>query len=132
MPPIEHDPAVEAALLEDFQSMLLETLVPLGTQRKIPGVRDLWTKVIKSKPGAKAIAEFYKTVMRTNRSVFDSVRVGLQEGDANVVLLKNNLYREISRAHSLFETFFHRTITNGNEQCPFWDRYAYSEPPKRI
>lgn len=131
MPPIENDPATEAAMMADFKLLLLETLVPLGSQRRMPAVRDLWEKVVKSKPGAKALETFYKNVTRTNRSVFDSVRVGLQEGDSNILLLKNNLYREITRAHSLFDTYFGRTITNGNEQCPYWDRYAYQNPPKK-
>ncbi|WHO38484.1 hypothetical protein PMI04_018365 [Sphingobium sp. AP49] len=131
MPPIDADPAIEATMLHDFQLLVLETLVPLGTQRRMPAVRDIWDKVIASKPGQKAMGNFYRNVMRSNRSVFDSVRVGLQEGDPDVLLLKNTFYRQIGRAHSLFDTFFGRTITNGNEQCPYWDKSAYTVPPKR-
>jgi len=126
MSPIEDD------LLADFRTIMLEVLVPLEVQRRIPGVRDHWRIVLASKEGDKAFKDFFARVLKERRPAGEIIRerIAKAASDKDVATLKNALYTRVGRDRALISSFFRRPITNGNEQCPYWDKFNYQERPK--
>lgn len=124
MSPIDDD------LLREFSAIFLEILVPFEVQRRIPGVREHWQIVLDSKGGKAALAAIFSRALRERRSVAETIRQGIAGGDRDVLLLKNTLYGRIGRDQALISSFFVRPITNGNEQCPYWNQFDYQRPPK--
>ncbi|MBI6628305.1 hypothetical protein [Pontibaca salina] len=122
---------IEQELLSDFQAILLETLVPLPVQRRIPGVRKTWQDVIATGPGRDALTGLFRESLRTQCSVAETIRQGIVDQNPQVRELKDCLYEKIVHDQSLIRTFMQRPITNGNEHCPYWDGFTYTEAPKR-
>lgn len=121
---------IEQEILSDFQAILLETLVPLRVQRRIPGVRKLWQDVIATGPGRDALNGLFRESLRTQRSVGETIRQGIADQNPHVRELKSRLYGKMARDQSLIRTFMQRPITNGNEHCPYWDGFKYTDAPK--
>lgn len=121
---------IEQELLSDFQAIVLEVLVPLRVQRRIPGVRRLWQDVIATEPGRDALTGLFRESLRTQRSVGETIKQSIAEQNPHMRELKSRLYGKMAHDQSLIRAFMGRPITNGNEQCPYWDGFRYTDAPK--
>lgn len=120
---------IEVELFSEFKAILLETLVPLEVQLRIPEVRKIWQEMLATDEGRGRVEEFFAKAIRERRSVGDAVIAGIAEGEGNIWALKNKLYDHIGNDRQLISKFIGRVVTDGNEQCPYWDG-AYVAPPR--
>lgn len=120
----------EYELRSDFRVIFFEILVPLAVQLRVPGVRRHWQAVLSTQEGEAAFGRCFYRMSRERRSIGESVRDAIATADRDVLHLKNALYTRIGRDQALITDLIGRTITNGNEQCPYWDGFAYDAPPR--
>jgi hypothetical protein len=114
----------------DFAALLLDAFVPLAVQAKIPRVREHWSQILARGEGAEALRACVKRMSSTRRSVGESIRLGISTGDEHVTCLKGLLYKTIGQDQELIRHYFQRPVTNGNEQCPYWDNMKYTNEPR--
>jgi hypothetical protein len=122
-------PSAEQEMMDDFQRLVLETLVPLGVQRVMPQSRKFWSEIMAGKEGAEALAGAFKRAATSRQSVGEQVRSGIANKDKNILFLKNTLYQKIGNSEAAIRAFFTRQVTSANEQCPYWDGFGYKQPP---
>jgi hypothetical protein len=120
----------EAELYTEYQAVLLEVLVPYWVQKRIPEVRLVWREVLATKDGARSCEAAFTRALRVRRSAGETVRMGIAKADPAILSLKKALYNRLGRRHDLMTAFIGRTATVGNEQCPYWPDFAYTEPPR--
>lgn len=132
MPPSEMsaDPPAIAEMREEFNAVLLEVLVPYEVQLRVPEVRGIWRDLLASKAGSEAADRVFLWTRRRRWSVFEATREAFAQGIPSVVRLREMLYHRMASDEHLIAKFVGRVVTNGNEQCPYWDRFAYADPPR--
>jgi hypothetical protein len=121
--------SIENELREDFGRILLEMLVPLAVQRQMPQIKQLWQGVVDVKECGAAFENLFRRSVTTRRSVAETLRLFMEQRDDDLLQIKSSLYKKVGRSEIAIREFFGRPITNGNEQCPYWDRKAYTEAP---
>lgn len=121
--------SIESELLLDLGTVILEVFVPLAVQRSMPQVRDMWRELVETNQGATAIEDCYSRFLKSRRSVGESVRNGIEAHDKSLILLRDGIYGRIAQNASAIRAFMVRPVTAGNEQCPYWNGFAYTEKP---
>lgn len=112
-----------------FSFLVLEALVPIKIQNEAPDIIDLWNRIIRSSEGEAALREIWQRVLSSMHGTSDVVSAMISENDFSILLLKDNLYDFIKNNPMVIHKIIGRVVTYGNEQCPYWNNFAYTLKP---
>ncbi len=115
----------------DFEILMLDALVPLSVQHRVPAVRKIWSGILQTDAGRDSLANLYEIYLSMDYSASHFVSFALADKNIHMKRLSSAIYKEMFQDHNLIEQIIGRTVTNGNEQCPYWDNFAYSKAVKR-
>jgi hypothetical protein len=122
--------SIDLLPIQDFQSALLETFVPLSVQRRAPRIKDVWRELLSLPDIDEAVHRSLDNVLNLEIGVAEYTLMSLANDDADIMMIKNALYATMGEDEALIAALFNRPVTDGNEQCPFWDNQRYTELPK--
>ncbi len=114
-----------------FEVLMLDALVPLPIQHRVPAVRKIWSGILQTDDGRDCLAKLYEMYVGMDYSASHFVSFALADDNRHMRHLSGQIYTAMFQDHNLIEQVIGRRVTDGNEPCPYWTNFAYSKQVKK-
>lgn len=114
---------------ESVDDKIIDIFVPVWVQVRTSGWEKIKGEITKDSEFVRG-REAIELAHFSENTTLQKVIVRLLREDEAVVSLRRTIYRIFAQNKRVFDDFFNRRLTDGNEECPDWNRY--SSKPKTL